>query len=122
MVSGTLVGAQQGPLFTQQIGVCLMRSSLVSTEEISDNVGQGFLSQNVCTTVCVCPYMFLGRASIISIIFSNGSLKFIHLKDFLPSTNQAWGSVLGVAVHTGSRWTRLGCDWGLGWEMVESAF
>lgn len=59
MVSGTLVGAQQGPLFTQQIGVCLMRSSLVSTEEISDNVGQGFLSQNVCTTVCVCMSIYV---------------------------------------------------------------
>lgn len=99
--------------------------SRVSPEEVSDNLGQGVLSQNVCTTVCMCPYMFAGRASIISIMFSNGSLKFIHLKDFLPKTNQAWDSVLGLAVHTESRWTQhvwLGRDWGLGWEMVQSAF
>lgn len=97
----------------------------VSPEEISDNLGQDILSQNVCTTVCMCPYMFAGRVSIISIICSNGSPKFIHLKDFLPKTNQAWDSVLGLAVHTESRWTQhvwLGRDWGLGWEMAQSAF
>ena len=63
---------------------------------------------------------FLGMVSLISITFSNESMTFIHLTDFVLNTNQAWDSVLGTAVQTPSlsMWTQnvwLGCDWGLGW-------
>lgn len=93
-----------------------------STEELSENLGQGFLTrvcetQDVYTITYVCPHVrFSWWVSIISITFSNRSLKFIHLADFVPNTSQVWVSVLGVAIQTGSKWIQdvwLVCNWGL---------